>query len=155
MAPLDVVSAIGTVLAAGLAAWALLQSGKASERALNALRDERRLDFELDLLMELADLHEQTVGTPAHRPQIGTRLALLPPMEFPVARSRYTGRHVDEAAGKRWEGLQRPNDYLPVDEFTFPDTGATVAVEIREEFRAGTRARLATRPGTAKGPAAD
>lgn len=95
MSPLDVVSAVGTVIAAGLAAWALLQSGKASERALNLLRDERRLDFDLGLLMELADLHAQTVGTPAHRPQIGTRLALPPSTEFPVAHSRYTGRHVD------------------------------------------------------------
>jgi hypothetical protein len=85
VAPLDVVSASGTAIAAGLATWALLQSGKASERALNALREERRLDFELDLLMELADLHEQNIQTMMHQPKMGTRLAVLSLAEFPVA----------------------------------------------------------------------
>ena len=80
----EVLGIAATVAAAGLAAYAIRQSGKQGREALDAIRRERRLDFELDALKEL---HLAVRGDSTRTAIL--MLDLLPPDELPTCRERY------------------------------------------------------------------
>jgi hypothetical protein len=78
----DWAGVLATVLAAGLALWAVVVAKRAQVAATESLARERRIDWELDLLKEMADLSikHQVGGLQFH-------LALLEPGRFGLARA--------------------------------------------------------------------
>ena len=90
---LDVLGILATVAAAGLAAFALIQTRRESRRAGEALIRERRIDFELGLLKEMTET--------LMRGQIAAvlpQLALLPAVEFQAARALVGSADANPAA---------------------------------------------------------
>jgi hypothetical protein len=86
LAFLEVLGIIGTVAAALFAAWSIFQASRQAKRSAEALRKERRLDFELDALRDLADVlvnDWSTFGTHQHG---ATLLRMLPAEGLQVTR---------------------------------------------------------------------
>lgn len=96
---LDYVLTASTVFATGFAAWAIL----AARSARGALVTERRLDFELVTLRELADYYERIdTGTQG---LVVTRLRMLPLDDFPWLADTM-GLRVNEAVQAERRKLQ-------------------------------------------------
>src|SRR5262249_10576009 len=79
---LDITTALATVLAAGLAWRAIVQTKNESREAAQALICERRIDFELDLLDRLSVAYATGWDADATSASARTALDLLPPGEF-------------------------------------------------------------------------
>jgi hypothetical protein len=79
---LDIATAVATILAAGLAWRAIVQTKRESIKAANALVRERRIDFELDLLDRLSVAYETGWDADAVSAPARSALDLLPPGEF-------------------------------------------------------------------------
>jgi hypothetical protein len=81
------VSMTATVGAVVLAWWTIRESGRLAEKSARALIEERRLDFELDLLREIADYWQTNAFQDTLRlPLLQTRLRLLPDSTLPSVR---------------------------------------------------------------------
>jgi hypothetical protein len=84
---LEYANAIATGTAALLAAGALIQSSRNSNANQKALIRERRIDFELDILVDLAEANAaEQVGT-IRDTRLSTRSAMLPRDLLPITRA--------------------------------------------------------------------
>jgi hypothetical protein len=85
----ELVGIAATVAAAWFAYWSIRKSGKRAKHAADALVRERRLDFELDLLKELAELLTgfRPLGTVQERVEL--RLSMFKPDEFKMCRDAF------------------------------------------------------------------
>lgn len=96
---LEVVSTIATVAAAGLAAWTIRQSKKQAKESQDALIAERRIDFELGVLADLAELVEKRwlSDDGSRRLRIRTVAQMLPAETIPLTRAAAGLPTTDEA----------------------------------------------------------
>jgi hypothetical protein len=85
----ELVGIAATVAAAWFAFWSIRKSGKQAKRAAGDLVRERRLDFELDLLTELAELLTGSPFVVTVHAAVELRLSMLPPDEFSLCRDAF------------------------------------------------------------------
>jgi hypothetical protein len=83
----QLVGIAATVAAAWFAYWSIHKSGKQAKRAADALVRERRLDFELDLLKELAEILTGFILPATVQEAVELRLSML---------GRHSGRHLEQ-----------------------------------------------------------
>lgn len=131
-----------TVAAVGFAAVAIWQAGKARSAALASVAAERRLDFEIDVLLALLD-HIDDMGTPDLPLQ--ERVRLIGKEEIPR-----TGWAVFLVQQSPWgveprarEGVRRQHYLVPDPEN--PGQWRNATYDISEELRAAIARRLAAR----------
>lgn len=114
---LDIATAVATVGAAVLAWLTIRDSRKQAAKARDNLAREWRLDFDLDVLKELADLAASANRTASVTNEITTRLGLLPRNELTNMRAVYTVHPPADAqermaqwsagGGNWWDGAQK------------------------------------------------
>ena len=87
----DWLSTIATAVAAWLAYIAITQSKRQARENAEAIVRERRVDYELGLLKELAeyDSASHTINQPDKFEQMSTRLRLLGPDRLPITRALF------------------------------------------------------------------
>jgi hypothetical protein len=87
-----VISAIGTVVAAALAAWAIRQAANQAKRNAELVVNERLKELQLDVLKELADITAEQIHNLAmnlqFQRQAYARLAMID-IALPYTRARY------------------------------------------------------------------
>jgi hypothetical protein len=140
----DVVGVVATVAAAWLAWWAIRNGNRQAKRSADALVRERRLDFELDRLIELDD----AVGAPSNLGAVRVRrcLRLLPTDELPHVRALF---NVDSPAGAvavlvELRAAKAKDDYRPEVELPLPD-GRTYGDAMHAELRDAIQQRVNAR----------
>jgi hypothetical protein len=84
----DWLGAITTALAAGFAAYAIWQSKRQAEKSNQALIAERRADYALDILRDLAEFVSKD-GSVAGRNETVKLLLQLSPARIPTARAQF------------------------------------------------------------------
>lgn len=80
---------LSTIAAALLAAGAIWQAKKAGDRNAELLVRERRADFDLDVLKDLAELVAQDVHVVTRVSRARVALQLLPPKTVPLCRRHF------------------------------------------------------------------
>lgn len=83
---LEYANAIATSAAALLAAGTVVQSSRSSNENQKALIRERRIDFELDVLADLAELNTGSSNMAMRDARMKARAAMLAPEVIPVTR---------------------------------------------------------------------
>jgi hypothetical protein len=141
LAMLDVIGIVATVLAALLALGAVIQSGRQARKASEALRKERRLDFELDALRDLADelSHSSTVGGMGE--QAKTLLRMLPSDGLQLTRDAFA-MDGDE---RHRQLVQRTTPLPGSDIFSAELDGELVHDLVRAEVLAAIKVRVDSR----------
>ncbi|MBG0830530.1 hypothetical protein HS041_22470 [Planomonospora sp. ID67723] len=117
---LEYANAIGTLTAAGFAAWTIRQSAKSSAENQQALIRERRIDFELGILAELAELNANEEMGNNRTIRIGTKASMLPIDMIPITRAAVKLESTPEAekivqekiADKQISPFIRESNYL-------------------------------------------
>ena len=109
----DWLSTIATAVAAWLAFIAITQSKRQAKENADAIVTERRVDYELGLLKELAEYNSasHTINQPDKFEQMSTRLRLLGPDRLPMTRALFDLPTTDDGMRERrsahW-GTRRP-----------------------------------------------
>ena len=132
----QLVGIAATVAAAWFAYWSIRKSGKQAKRAADALVRERRLDFELDLLKELAEVLTWPQGRPEQHEQLALRLRMLPSRGLELCR--------------RASGIDGPTERQAVLDgrdihYAMMPDGRSVQEHLLEEVQQAIRTRLEER----------
>jgi hypothetical protein len=85
----NLVELVGTAVTAVVALWAIFQAYRQGRLAMKAIKSERRLDFELDLLKELAELLRGSTFVVTVQEKVDLRLQMFKPDEFKMCRDAF------------------------------------------------------------------
>jgi hypothetical protein len=113
---LDYASTIGTVIAAGFAAYSIGQSRRQAKASQDALLAERRIDFELGLLSDLAEHNEKGSNFSGRDKRMRTLALMLPTDTVPLTRAAFglpTTENATERAAKERAAAREQQQSLP------------------------------------------
>lgn len=128
----DWLSAVGTLGAAVLAVAAIRETKKAGDRNAALIALERLLDFELDLLTEIADLVAQDAGMVMRSDKVKVRLGMLPDA-LPLCRKHF-GLSTTPAAESQYDQLMTGIDGYNRDAQAKPALQHEIAAEAAERL---------------------
>ena len=146
-AVLDVVATVGTVLAAVLAWLAIRQGNLQAKAAADALVRERRIDFEVERLLDIDEAVDKGANTALTTETIRRSLMSLPDDELPHTRL-YVGlptRDADALRTKEAVDAQNAGGYLTLGRIVVGDDGESYLDLLHEEVQAAIRSRVLAR----------